>query len=234
MSKLLALDVETAPAKCWVWGLHEQNIGIEQIIEPSRIICWSAKWLGEKRVYYADERSGAKKMFREMHSLLSEADALITYNGDSFDLQKLNGEFVYHQIPPAPPVTSIDLYKTVRNLGYISGKLAFIGPFLKVGDKVKHEGFSLWAGCLRGDKDCWSRMKAYNMGDTVLLEGLYNVLKPYIRNHPAVNIGGCPVCGSDKIQARGNRRTKGMLIQRIHCQSCGAWSDGKRSYLRAA
>ena len=30
--KILLLDVETAPASVYVWGLYEQNINIEQLI----------------------------------------------------------------------------------------------------------------------------------------------------------------------------------------------------------
>ena len=227
--KVLLLDIETAPAIAYVWGLHDQNIGIEQIIEPSRILCWSAKWFGEKQIVFCDERGGTKKMLRTMQQMMGEADAIISYNGDHFDLQKLNGEFVLHRIPPAPPVTSIDLFKTVRGLGYISGKLAFVGPFLKIGEKVKHEGFSLWSACLKGDKQAWARMKSYNMQDTELLEGLYGLLKPYIRNHPYLGEGGiCPACQSDRAQARGFRRTRGFRIHRLQCLGCGSWYDGKR------
>jgi hypothetical protein len=225
--RLLLLDIETAPAICFCWGLHDQNIGVEQIISPSRVLCWSAKWHGEKGTMFADERKGAKKMLLAMRELLLQADAVVTYNGDHFDLQKLSGEFVFHRIPPAPPVASIDLYKTVKGLGYISGKLAFVGPFLKIGEKVKHEGFSLWSACLKGDKAAWDRMEKYNRQDTGLLEGLYNILRPYIKNHPSLG-SGCPACQSHRSQSRGVRRTRASLIQRMQCLDCGSWFDGSR------
>jgi uncharacterized protein YprB with RNaseH-like and TPR domain len=234
--KLLGLDIETAPAIAYVWRLHDENIGLDQLIQPSRVLCWSAKWFGEKGTMYADERKGAKKMLQGIRELLAEADAVVTYNGDSFDLAKLNGEFVYHRIDPAPPVASIDLFKTVRNLGYISGKLAFVGPHLKIGEKIKNEGFALWASCMKGDKEAWRKMEKYNRQDTAMLEGLYEVLRPYIKNHP--HMGGpkqtrapitCPVCQSEKTVLRGTRRTKVSVIARVQCLSCGSWSDGPRS-----
>lgn len=231
MPRLLGLDIETAPAVAYVWGLHDQNIGLEQLIQPSRVLCWSAKWFGERKVLYADERIGAKKMLTEIRSLLLEADAVVTYNGDSFDLQKLNGEFIFHQIAPAPQITSIDLYKTVRGLGYISGKLAFVGPHLKIGEKVKHEGFSLWAACMKGDKEAWKRMEKYNRQDTAMLEDLYNALRPYIKNHPHLGPPrgrtSCPRCRSTRnVVAAKPRYTKNLIIQRLECTACGGWFDG--------
>jgi hypothetical protein len=233
--KILLLDIETAPAKVWCWQLFDQNIGLDQIIEPGRIICWGAKWLGHREMFYADERAGATKMFVAIHTLMEGADAIITYNGDSFDLPKLNGAFVEHGLPPVPPSASIDLFKTVRKLGYQSGKLAFVAPLLKIGKKIKNEGFPLWSACLAGDKAAWNRMQRYNAGDVRLLQGLYQVLRPYIRNHPylgttepEVGTVECPMCQSRRGQSRGFRRTKAFLIQRIQCLGCGGWFDGTK------
>lgn len=232
--KLLLIDVETAPMVCFAWRCFDENISVEQIITPGRIICWSAKWIGKDKVLYADERAGAKKMFSAIHALMSESDAVISYNGDRFDLQKLNGAFVEHRLPALPPITSIDLYKTVKKLGFQSGKLQFVAPFLKIGEKVKHEGFRLWRACLDGDADAWKRMRRYNEQDTRLLQGLYCLLKSHIKNHPYMgtpekkNTPDCPACQSHMAQSRGTRRTKSYIIQRMHCLSCGGWYDGTR------
>lgn len=232
MPKILGVDVETAPAIAYVWRLHDENISLEQLIQPSRIICWGAKWLGESKVHYADERGGKKRMFQGIHALLSEADAVVTYNGACFDIPKLDGSFLEYGLPPTPPLTSIDLYQTIKRLGYQSGKLAFIGPFLKIGEKVKHEGFSLWRLCMEGDKKAWGRMRRYNIQDVNLLDGLYNKVKPFIRNHPylAASTGKCPACQSSHAESRGYRRTKTLKIQRLRCLNpkCGLWYDGSR------
>ena len=239
MPKILLLDIETSPALCWVWKLHKVNIGIDQIEEPSQILCWAAKWYGERGIYYADQRGGRKKMLSEMHALMSQADCFATYNGDRFDLGRLEGEFIEQRLPPTPPVASVDLYKKVANLGYISAKLAYVGPHLKIGKKVKHAGFDLWRGCMRGDESSWRKMKAYNIQDVRLTGELYTLLRPYIRNHPFMGVGGgelheCPTCTSTRNQSRGNRRTRSFLIQRLQCLDCGAWFNGKRSQVKAA
>jgi len=169
-------------------------------------------------------------MIRAAHELLSEADAVVTYNGDKFDLPKLNGEFVLDGLPPVPPVTSIDVIKTIRKMGFLMTRLAFIGPLLRVGEKVKHEGFDLWAKVIDGDPKAQERMRKYNIKDVVLLEKLYLKIRPFIKNHPHLGKEAreCGACGSNNVHSRGYRRTKYFKIQRLQCQSCGGWQDGKR------
>lgn len=231
-SKILVIDIETKPALAYVWKLFDETISLDQLISPSAPICFSAKFVGEKEIYfYSDWEDGHEKMVAKAHELISQADAVVTYNGDRFDLPKLRGEFVLQGLPPPPPVTSIDVFKAVKKLGFQSNRLAFIGPFLKVGAKVKNEGFSLWAKVLDGDAAAQKRMKNYCIGDTKLTERVYELLRPYIVNHPHLgDVSGqaCGACGSHHLQKRGPRRTKAFLIQRLQCQTCGAWQDGAR------
>lgn len=210
--------------------MWDVNISLDQLISPSRVICFSAKFQGTKEVYfYSEWEDGHDNMIRHAHRLMSEATAIVTYNGDRFDLPKLMGEFISLGLKPPAPPTSIDVFKTVKKLGLQSNKLAFVGPFLKVGRKVKHEGFSLWSSVLDGDEKARHRMTQYCIQDSVLLEKVYNKLRPYVKNHPHVGKGGeCGACGSTRTQSRGYRYTKTMKIQRLQCQSCGAWSDGTR------
>lgn len=172
-------------------------------------------------------------MLRGIHDLMSEADAWVTYNGERFDNQRLSGEFLYHRMPPLPPVASIDLWKTTNRLGYASSKLGFVGPHLKIGKKVEHEGFALWKACMAGDEKAWARMRRYNKQDVVLTEELYETVKPWIKNHPYMGVGGgqvweCPTCTSTRYQKRGQRRTRSFLIERLQCRDCGSWFNGGR------
>jgi hypothetical protein len=226
--KILLLDIETAPAKAYVWGLWKQNVGISQIIEPGRIICWGAKWHGRNELFYADERRNRRSMLAKVHSLLCEADAVVTYNGDKFDLPRLRGAFVEVGLPALPPTASIDLLKTVRTLGAQSNKLAYIAPHLGIGSKVDAGGFGLWARCLDNDPKAWMRMKQYNAQDVRLLGKLYNLLKPHVKNHPRLysKIDGrpsCKVCGSDHIHFRGEYKSREVMYDRFVCIPCGSW-----------
>ena len=42
--KILLLDIETAPAKVYSWGLFQQDHGINQVVEDGYMLCWCAKW----------------------------------------------------------------------------------------------------------------------------------------------------------------------------------------------
>lgn len=231
--RILFLDIETKPAQAYVWRLFDENVSLEQLIEPGGVICFGAKWLGDKEMhFYSDWEHGHENMVAAAKKLLDEADAVVTYNGDRFDIPKLRGEFASMGLLAPAPITSIDVYKSVKKLGLTSSKLAFVGPFFKIGKKIKHAGFSLWVGVMNGNEQDQRRMRRYCIQDVRLLERVYTRLKPFIHNHPHmgdVKSDACGACGSSKVHNRGFRRTKAYRIQRRQCQACGSWSDGKRT-----
>lgn len=225
--KILLLDIETAPGTAYVWGLFDENIPLERLIKPGRIICWAAKWY-RGQMHQADERS--KSMLTSLHALLSEADAVVTYNGDRFDIPKINGEFLVAGLPPIQPTPSIDLFRTAKQMGYQSGKLQFVSQHLGIGQKVETGGFKLWRDVMAGDAKAWTRMLRYNKQDVVLLERLYKRVLPYIKTHPALHHGRgtCPACGNKKLHRRGERHTRAFEIERLHCPKCNSWTSGAR------
>lgn len=230
--KILTVDVETMAGKAYVWKLFDETMGLNQLIEAPRVICWGAKWMGRKGVIQMDERGGRKAMLKGLWDLIEQADAVVSYNGDKFDIPKINGELLLNGLPPLPPATSIDLLKTVRKLGYISNRLEFFAIAAKIGKKIANAGFPLWRACDEGDERAWSKMLSYNGGDVRLTERAYGVLRPFIKNHPYLgkhsSAASCPRCQSSRTQARGSRRTRAYIIQRLQCLGCGGWFDGSR------
>lgn len=231
--RILVLDIETKPALAYVWKMWDVNISPEMLVSPGGTICIGAKWIGKKeKIFLSDWTNGHKGMLEGIHKLLSEADAVVTYNGDKFDLPKINGEFILNGLKPVALVTSIDLIKTVRKFGFDMNRLGFVGPLLGLGDKVKHEGFRLWSLVMADDPKAQLRMQRYCLQDVVLTEALYKKVRPFIRNHPHMGLTkskACGACGSHHVQSRGYRRTKAFKVQRLQCQTCGSWSDGTRS-----
>lgn len=230
-SKILHIDIEWAPATIYVFDPWNVHVTPEHVIDDGGLLCFCAHWHGSKEFqFYSDWDDGQEGMAKAALRLLSEADAVITYNGDKYDIPKLRGAMVLAGITPPPPPTSIDLIKVVKRFGFLMNRLAFIGPLLNAGGKMKHEGFALWRSVLEGDTKAMARMKKYCIQDVKLLVNLYNRILPYIDNHPHLgdNKGACGACGSNHMQLRGFRRTKFFKVRRMQCQDCGAWSTGTR------
>ena len=231
-SKLLMLDIEWAPALAYVWRMWDENISPDQLVDEGGLLCFCANWYGSKEfMFFSEWNDGQMGMAQAALQLLTEADAVVTYNGNKYDLPKLRGTIALAGLTPPPPPTSIDLLKVVKSLGFVMNRLAYIGPLLKVGGKVKHEGFRLWRSVLEGDEKARERMRKYNIQDVKLLVNLYERIKPFITNHPHIGDerGECGSCGSNRMQSRGHRRTKTFKIQRLQCRDCGSWQSGKRT-----
>ncbi len=234
--RILILDIETSPHSVDAWGLYNVNVGIPQIQEPSRMISVAAKWLGEKKTkFWSVHHDPPLDMVLNVYDMMNEADAIITYNGNSFDLPVLNREFVLLGLPPPSPFKSIDLYRVVRStFKFASNKLAYVTVALGLEGKVPHTGHQLWTDCAAGDPQAWKLMKKYNIQDVVITEELYLRVLPWIISHP--NLGlyngateGCPNCGSLDLERRGYAYTTLGKFQRRQCKSCGKWSrDSKR------
>lgn len=233
--RILLLDIETAPMTALVWGLWDQNISPNHILDSSYVLCYAAKWLDDVDVHFDSvHQSKPKKMLKGIHNLLAEADVVVHYNGRKFDIPVINKEFLLHGFKPPAPYKQIDLLQVVRSqFKFPSNKLDYVSQRLGLGQKVEHEGMSLWTKCMKGDKDAWERMQDYNVQDVVLLESLYHTLLPWIKNHPNRNLYSedtvCPTCGSHAVQKRGQAVSLSGTYQRYQCRDCGSWSQGTKS-----
>jgi uncharacterized protein YprB with RNaseH-like and TPR domain len=179
--KILMLDIETTPIKAYVWGLWDQNISIDQIIEPTEMLCFGARWLGSKKVIFKSvHHDGKQAMLDELHKLMDEADVLVGWNSAAFDHKHINREFLENGMQPPSPVKDLDLMSVTKaNFQFPSNKLDYVAQRLGVGAKVKHSGFSLWIRCMEGDSKAWAEMKKYQIQDVNLLIDLYYELLPW-------------------------------------------------------
>lgn len=232
MTKILVIDIEWSPATAYVWRMYDENISPAQLIDAGGLLCFCAHWLDTKEYIFMSEwEHGKPEMAAKLRELLDEADGVVTYNGNKYDLPKIRGHLMLEGQKPFAPPTSIDLIKTIKSLGFVMNRLAYIAPLLGVGEKMKHEGFQLWRSVLEGDERAQKRMKRYCVQDVRVTARLYKHILPFIDNHPHLgdNTGACGSCGSDKLQKRGFRRSKFFKTQRLQCQDCGGWQLGKRT-----
>jgi DNA polymerase elongation subunit (family B) len=241
LPKILMVDIETAPAVAWVWGLFNQNIGINQIAEAGRTICFAAKWYGKRGVAFSSEwGEGHEEMIKEAWNLFNEADIICHYNGTKFDVPTLNREFIKYGMTPPAPFRQIDLLTTVRKqFRFQSNKLDFVCQQLGLGSKAHTGGFELWKGVMDGHGHSQKVMAKYNKQDVVLLEDLYNELLPWLSRTPNMGVYSdshgtiCIKCGSTDVIRRGYAHLQAGKYQRYACNNCGSWSRDATNLLDA-
>lgn len=244
--RILTLDIETSPSVADVWSLWKTNISVDQLRERGGVICFAAKWYGEKDVIFSSTfHNREHNMIRTAWKLLDEADAVVHFNGTTFDIPHLHRAFLLRDLTPPSTFKQIDLLQTVRRqFNFPSNRLQNVSIELGIGKKVKHEGHDLWVRCLQGDEKAWATMRRYNMQDVVLTEKLYDKLLPWIPSHPHHGLysldpeenrcGRCNKKGT--LHARGTQKTSVGAFPRYRCMpekgGCGGWNRGKHAVAR--
>jgi hypothetical protein len=240
MPKVLFIDIENMPNIAYVWGKYEQDV-LGDFLQERMIISVAWKWLGSPKVeamsipdYYGYKKNPTKnkKLIEKLHSLFSAADIIVAQNGDCFDIKMANAEFIQYGLTPPPPYKTVDTLKVARaKFKFNSNKLDDLGKRLGLGRKLHTGGFKLWLDCLQGKKKAWDKMVKYNKQDVVLLEKIYLKLRPWMTNHPNMNvfdgISACVVCKSTRINKRGWEMKPLGRRRRYQCMDCGKWMGGQ-------
>jgi DNA polymerase elongation subunit (family B) len=248
-ARILLLDIETAPANVYTWGLFDQNIALNQVVHDGYMLSWSAKWLGEKKVYhdrlinYASHFKSFPRhdglIAKSIWKLMDEADIIVGHNGDNFDIKWLNTVFLKNGLKPVSSFKTVDTYKEVKSsFRFLSNKLEFLVKKLGIGEKMKHSGFDLWVKCMNGDRKAWDVMMKYDIIDVKILETLYLELRPFMKHHPNLALyeadNGrmkCPNCGGSDLYCKGFAYTNVSKFQRYICNDCGKNSRGSVNLL---
>jgi predicted RNA-binding Zn-ribbon protein involved in translation (DUF1610 family) len=233
--KILCYDLETQPTLGYVWSAWQQNMAPVQVVDHGKVICWAAKWVGEKGVHFGAEWDSKEGHFIDrLYGMMNEADALLTYNGDGFDQKVLNTELMKRKLPPAAPSKSIDMFKVVKQrFRMFHRRMDTVAAALGLEGKTDTGGFELWKGVMEGDRRAQKKMEKYNKQDIIVLENIYEALKGWIKNHPTDGTNVCPNCGGTHFQKRGVHRTKVSVYQRYQCQECGSWHRGREADVKS-
>lgn len=242
--RILTLDIETSPHKVWTFNTYKAFIPPIQIIDPTRVISWAAKWHGERGVMFGSEyHTFPGHYIFKMWTLLDQADVVVTYNGNRFDIPHLNREFQILGLGQPSSYVSVDLYRVIKKEQiWASHKLAYLTEKLGLSGKLENGGFQTWLDCLQDEdldrqRKAWNKMRRYNKRDVVTTEELFDEVRHLVTNIPhaalfsetAHDRPACPQCESENVTQQGYRRTKTRRYPRYQCQDCAKWFSETRS-----
>jgi hypothetical protein len=240
--KILLFDTENSAILGFVWGLYDQNLSYDRVVEDWHSLCWSAKWLFNPEIMFdvltprEAKNHDDKRITESMWNLINQADILVAHNALGFDIKKLNTRFVKHGFTPPKPYQVIDTLVQARsNFAFTSNKLDDLCAFFGFPQKID-TNFNLWKRCFYGESDALTEMSEYNKNDSVILEEIYLKLRPFIKGHPnynlwnVENISVCPNCGGE-IEFGGDYYTLLNRYDAWKCKECGAVGRSKKSNL---
>ena len=225
-------DIETSFNIGIFWRSgYNLTIQPDDIIKERAIICVSWKWENEDEVHNLtwDNKQCDKKLLKAFLKELNKADEIIAHNGDRFDIKWLRTRCLFHGLEMFPKYQTIDTLKEAKSqFNFNSNKLDYIAKFLGVGAKLKHEGMDMWKAIIFDkDKDALARMVEYCDMDVIVLEKVFEKLRPYSNkgiNYATLNGEDkfcCPNCGTENVRVRKTYTTRqGTLQHYMTCNPC--------------
>ena len=147
--KVLFLDLETLPnlnEGLKVWNQLSDFPGRTLKGDISTIICFGYKWLGENKTHcrslwsfkeWKKDVNNDLPLVRFAHSVIKEADVLVSQNGKSFDIKLLNTRIAYYRsrghtdLSILPNIPHVDIKRVVKQHLYLFSNR--LGHILKPG-----------------------------------------------------------------------------------------------------
>lgn len=245
--KILIKDCETMPMLSYHWKRWKETITLPQTVHEGYLASWAAAWhtpgevihpsdimydgLDNYNMAMTDEAAVAASLWK----LMDEADVLVHFNGDRFDIPVVKTAFAKYGFGPPSPFKSVDLFKQVKkHFRLSSNSLKSACKFFGVEQKLDNSGWQLWIDTVNKDPDAWVKMQAYNKQDIIATQSLYNHILPFITGHPNHALYNdseavqCNNCGSENIYSpSGTVFLKAGTYKRYKCKDCGAHFRGK-------
>lgn len=234
-AKILTFDIERLPglAKVWEPRVSGGYISPRNFVEWPRLLCADARWYGQKDHLFVAEwdAGGADQMVRTLWEWFDEAEIVVGFNSDRFDIPHLRSDWLRLGMKPPRPYKSVDLYKVVKSFGFESKSLDSVTRRLGRPGKQLSYSMDLAQACVDGDAKARKKMQRYNHGDVELTEWTYDRLRPWIANHPMIGPLGaeivCNRCGSDQLdREQGTYRAVVIDYLLYRCRNCGGHVRG--------
>lgn len=240
-NKILILDVERLPGitKQYWWDrgdLKNKYIHYESVERTPRTTIVCAKWYDKPDVIQLAEwdKGGRKKFLKNVHKLLSQCDIAVGHNIDAADLPWLSGDLhIEAGLPPLPPMKTVDTLKVLRRQFKSGAPFKSLDAFCQiVGIPAKTDRYDRAAmeRAINKSEEDRARLVSYCVGDVIATQGLYDFLRPYIPNHPALFVDGkdkltvCNRCGHDTEPISRRYVANVLSYSMRRCVCCGGHS----------
>ena len=240
-NKILILDVERLPGITtqywWDRGdLKNRYIHYETVVRQPRTTIVCAKWYDQPEVIELAEwdPGGRKKFLKNVHRLMAQADIIVGHNLDNADVPWLAGDlYIEGGLPPLPPFKTVDTLKVLRRQFKSGAPFKSLDAFCQIAgipsktDKYDREAMERAVNKSIEDRE---RLVSYCSGDVIATQGLYDFLRPWINNHPALFVDGkdsmttCHRCGHDTVPIAKRYVANVLTYGMRRCTECGGHS----------
>lgn len=240
--KIWIFDIETSPHLSFHFGRWQQNIPRQNTVSESSVSCWAGKWFGDSTMFFMSEwEHGHEAMMQGIWDMLDEADVVIGFNSNKFDVKRVNAEFLRLGWEPPSPYMKLDLLTQARKqFAFSSNRLKDLLKELGLTPKLEdNANMQLWMDVYFEKKAAQERMKSYNKQDVRSTEEFYQFILPWITPHPNWGLfvddvadGAnpvCPTCGEQDMHPHKKRYTKVKAYMQWKCGSCGSYHRGRKA-----
>lgn len=241
-ANVLIADVETIPGEAFFFTPKTEYISPDKVIKNTAISSIAWTWLGSGEVFgetvtpeEAYNRDD-KRITKIAWDLFDKANVVVFHNGRGFDIKVITGKFIDHRLPAPSKYFDVDTLQVARQVTKWEYKsLNEIGKRFGIGEKTTMY-FEDWRNCLTNDKNAkiaLDKMLEYCKKDVApLLEDVYLILLPHMKNHPNLGIFSdhvgdiCPRCESSSLDWSVPYPTYQGVWRGFRCNRCGSVGRG--------
>lgn len=246
-NRILILDVERVAGltqQAW-WerrDLQKRYIHHETVIREPRTTIVCAKWYDRPEIIRLTEwdKGGRARFLKNVHALMASADIIVGHNILNADIPWLEGDLYFPRIghkhtpnlPPLPPFKTVDTLRVARQFksGVAFKSLNALCEILGIPAKTDVYDRDAMDRAVNGSTEDRERLTEYCAGDVIATQGLYDWMRPHIKNHPALFVDGkdkltvCNRCGSETLPTAKRYVASVLSYSMRKCTNCSGYS----------
>lgn len=248
-AKIWIYDTETSPTCGWFFGHYKTNIQPAGIEILPYMLTFAGKWLDSPTVVdcglpdypmWQQDTHNDHDLIEDLWYYMDTCDIAIAHNAP-FDDGWSNMRFAFHNLPPVSPYKEVDTLKMIKKAFHLNANtLEYACKYFQLEQqKLMDHTFQMWVDCVHGDLNAFAKMREYNVGDILSLEGLYLLARPFAKQHPNMSLYyqdeepvlRCPRCGGVHLTKQDgvHAYTQVSKFEVYRCDDCGSIARDRRN-----